>query len=1233
MDQQLTKDFFISYGRRESIHFAARMHRDLTLEGYTAWFDKVNIPHGDDYQARIDHGVASADNFIFIISPHAVRSFYCMLEVALAIDCGKRIIPVLHVAPSGEDWQHLPTQLGQDTKAENQKLNQRALDGLKRLQSIDWIYYREEPGPMETLIAWKEGYENFWKQHDDNNFLKTWSCPIQWNALDDANKAFQKILKVAGKQQGYVSAHTRYLLKALDWQKDNYATHALLSGKERAEADQWMQVAFAAPQLPPCSKTSLLCQFVTESRKNAENLLTDVFICHEAADVEIRDKVIRSLEWHGITSWVAERDAKKSSDVHEAIQQGIEGADTFICFLSSATLNSPACLHQLAHAVICHKRIIPLMISEVEQAKMPEALLELPIVDFTDNDTDADFRKDIIDILNILQLERQYFKDHKSILVSALKWNREDRKASYLWRGFQLDHALTWLQLNKDRVKQSPTNLQIEFIQQSEEDKGKQRTEVFISYSPKDGDFARKVNDSLQSAGKTTWFDQEFVAVAGNAETEIFNGISGADNVVLILSDDAFSSADWIREVDMSVEKNKRIAIIKYREWSPEFDVPESLLERPFIDFTGRSYGKAFNELIQALDIDREYVRTHTILEERATEWLENDRTNHYLLNRSANRIYLEWFGSAGLPLVTSHESELGEVDLLQQSPERVVLVEEQLKTSQKAPAPSMLQYEYVRESTAAIEAEDAKQIRIARTLKKRLRNAVIMGVIAVIVAVFAVFARAEAVRNQRLAKKNEALALAAQKIALERQDSLEIQQVRILKQKRDLEIEKEKSDSLLIVAILANDEARRSLAAMIVAQDSAQKNLLLALAAKKEADRNLVIAIENRAEAVRQKDIAERLRLAEHIKALLLLSEKLSLSEKDSARYYAQKAIALARSEKIPIAPFDLLSVLSKLHQAYFPTHAQWLTNKRSLVDFTTSLTSGWALSENGELWEVFNDGANPARLYQSDQLVGAVSFFFKDGSLYASNRYGQIWTFDIYGQELEVRQGFPITVRHDKTAIPAISPFKEGFLSVGYEGQLLGYSARGTGFQLGPTFDISDPISLFDALPSSGQMAVLTYAGHLSVLREDPEDFKQFLQQQVAWLEEPVTALRMHRDEIWLGFADGSLKRLSLADDSLFAAESLTQHKAAILNIDIQGAKVVTAARDGSVILRAYSDTLLTRHLSDYKVQHDLLTIGEVKVRFDESGQMLYVMDDRNLYRWIIDQDRLMNRLAINP
>ncbi len=74
------KEFFISYGRRESLGFVGRLHRRLKLAGYDAWFDKVNIPDGEDYAQRISHGIESAHNFIYVMAPRSMTSPYCLIR-------------------------------------------------------------------------------------------------------------------------------------------------------------------------------------------------------------------------------------------------------------------------------------------------------------------------------------------------------------------------------------------------------------------------------------------------------------------------------------------------------------------------------------------------------------------------------------------------------------------------------------------------------------------------------------------------------------------------------------------------------------------------------------------------------------------------------------------------------------------------------------------------------------------------------------------------------------------------------------------------------------------------------------------------------------------------------------------------------------------------------------------------------------------------------------------------
>ncbi len=341
------------------------------------------------------------------------------------------------------------------------------------------------------------------------NTLKYFEFPIFGKTIDALDGVVKSIIKVIERQKIYVHKHTEILTNALNWQQNQKATQHLLVGKERTAAQEWLLTDFLPPKQPPCRVSELVCEFICEARKNAENLMTDIFICYDTKDKKIRDSVIKSLSHYSKTTWIHDRDIQKGDNYECSIEQGIENADNFFYFISSRSVVSEYCQKELEHALKHNKRIVPLLIVETPEADIPESVRYLQYVDFTDNTCQADYDSDIDDILNILRHEQEYYKQHKILLVRALKWETENKKSSFLLRGHNLDNAKTWLRLNDKRKEHLPLNLHKDLITTSEAAKGQLGTEIFISYSRKDADFARQLNTTLQEAGKTTWFDQE----------------------------------------------------------------------------------------------------------------------------------------------------------------------------------------------------------------------------------------------------------------------------------------------------------------------------------------------------------------------------------------------------------------------------------------------------------------------------------------------------------------------------------------------------------------------------------------------------------------------------------------------------------------------------------------------------------------------------------------------------
>ncbi len=665
------KDIFISYGRRESLAFVGRLHQELLLSGHDSWFDKVNIPDGDDYAMRITDGIESAHNFIYVMAPRAMTSPYCLVELEYARILGKRVIPMNQTVIFNTDTAPISAE-DLDMLAGFYRLHGLPNPQLKTKQDVlnrthlligrtDWLDAKEilTDHDCEAMAAWAKQYENYWDRHEDPTYLKTVEIPPFGTSVDPLEAVIESLLVVIDRQRTYVEKHTELLASAFDWHRNHRQTDRLLVGKERQQAEEWLLTEFSGGKQPPCAPSDLHCDFICAARKNAENLMTDVFICYDVEDKHIRDKVIRSLSRHVITTWVHDKDIAKGADYGKAIDEGIEKADNFFFFISPKSVKSVYCLKELRHALSYQKRIVPLLIEDTPIEDFPPEIKQLQYIDFTDNQDQIDFDSDIDEILNILNQDKGYLEEHKMMLARALQWEKEGKKVSYLLRGFNLENARTWLRLNENRETYAPTAIHSEFIMASEAAKGQLGTEVFISYSRKDADFARLLNRKLQEAGKTTWFDQESISTGVDFEKEIFKGIESSDNFVFLISPDSVTSEYCEVEVKHAALHSKRIITLLWRQTDPAL-LPEALRNINWIDFHKQGVEKGFQELVQALELDRDHARMHTILQQRSTEWAENDKSPDFLLNVPACAKAENWLeaGKNKQPLATTIQQE-----------------------------------------------------------------------------------------------------------------------------------------------------------------------------------------------------------------------------------------------------------------------------------------------------------------------------------------------------------------------------------------------------------------------------------------------------------------------------------------------------------------------------------------------------------------------------------------------
>lgn len=149
---------FISYSRK-NIDFARRLTAALQAQEIDFWVDWDGIPPTVDWMQQIQKGIEEADLFLFIISPDSINSQVCKKEIAIAIQNGKRLIPVV---ASEINWNEAPPEVSH----------------------LNYIFFRD---------------------------------------TDDFDRAFKKLSAAIDTDYDWVQTHRRLQVKALEWERSKDA--------------------------------------------------------------------------------------------------------------------------------------------------------------------------------------------------------------------------------------------------------------------------------------------------------------------------------------------------------------------------------------------------------------------------------------------------------------------------------------------------------------------------------------------------------------------------------------------------------------------------------------------------------------------------------------------------------------------------------------------------------------------------------------------------------------------------------------------------------------------------------------------------------------------------------------------------------------------------------------------------------------------------------------------------
>ena len=146
----------------------------------------------------------------------------------------------------------------------------------------------------------------------------------------------------------------------------------------------------------------------------------------------------------------------------------------------------------------------------------------------------------------------------------------------------------------------------------------------------------KTLQEALTEAKRDAWVDWQDIPPTAEWLKEIDSAIDAAQAVVFIISPDSVASRICSREVTHAVEQNKRLIPIVCRDVNDK-DVPEALARLNWIFLREQDdFATALKSLIHAAWIPTsDWVRAHTRLLVRASEWDQKGRDDSFLLRGS----------------------------------------------------------------------------------------------------------------------------------------------------------------------------------------------------------------------------------------------------------------------------------------------------------------------------------------------------------------------------------------------------------------------------------------------------------------------------------------------------------------------------------------------------------------------------------------------------------------------
>jgi hypothetical protein len=202
---ETSPQLFLSYARADA-DLVSQLSDGITARGWSTWVDRASIPSASEWMAEIRRGIESAEGFVFVITPHSLASRMCKVELSIAVDLSKRLLPLWALTKT--DWKVAEKRIREEGGAE--AVGQVPPE-LSKLQYIHINKFSDRMHPLPELVK---------------DLLKTASHDLVW-----------------------LRQHTELQRDVKRWVEERYSSAALLRGVLLAQAEAMLLVTDKDPSL------------------------------------------------------------------------------------------------------------------------------------------------------------------------------------------------------------------------------------------------------------------------------------------------------------------------------------------------------------------------------------------------------------------------------------------------------------------------------------------------------------------------------------------------------------------------------------------------------------------------------------------------------------------------------------------------------------------------------------------------------------------------------------------------------------------------------------------------------------------------------------------------------------------------------------------------------------------------------------------------------------------------